>query len=85
MEMKRMLQNVKDLEARGISGDVTADFFNTLYAQRTGTNANLKNLQKQYGVEAANPFVDRASNSGFARLMQGIVQDSIAIQEQYAL
>jgi hypothetical protein len=83
--MQDMLQDVKNLEARGISGDVTADFFTTLYAQRAGAHVNLKDLYKQYGVETAEPYIDHAANSGFARTMQTIVQNSLAIQERYAL
>lgn len=74
-DMKKMLQDLKNLESRGIAGDVTENFFNALYAERTGGTVNLKDLYQTYGVEAAESYVDTSSTSGFARIMRQIEQE----------
>lgn len=74
-EMKKLLQDIKNLESRGIAGDVTENLFNRLHAARTNDTSTLKDLYKQYGIETAEPFTDRSATSGFAHLMQQIEKE----------
>lgn len=80
-DMKKLLQGLKNLESRGIAGDVTEDIFNNLYAARTGDTVKLEDLYQQYGIEAAEPYIDRGATSGFARLMQQIEQNSASYMQ----